>query len=324
MKRADRILGAALLVVAAAGMAMLAVVALRPTGDGNTDLDRAESRQLIPYEIGANVRLGMTVEELLTARPGIHGWQELQEADLQSVPDFSVAEFLPANGLWEGVMYNFENGRLVSLSLVRGGIRTEGTWEAIQEAVRLAIAQFGKDFEKRVVLAPGDNGYFLCPLLCWTTPERNLFLSFGRHTRASGAEVNRLRLTVAAKDKATHELFALPGHYKLRAEEKAVGAIPDKDAVERFLGSDFDRLLGEALGTQVEGEPGAVAEPAQELARPAASAADPPRGASRPEGEEPHLRRRSSLAYVVVGAGAVIVAAGAWLILRRRAGRRTA
>jgi len=235
-----------------------------------------------------------------------------------------LVESLRGDALWEAASYRFEDDGLVAVSLTRGGVVPEGAKEAIHEAVRLAIEQFGGNFEKRVVLAPGDNGYFLCPLLCWTTPERNLFLSFGRHTRASGAEVNWLRLTVAAKDKATHELFALPGHYKLRAEEKAVGAIPDKDAVERFLGSDFDRLLGEALGTQVEGEPGAVAEPAQELARPAASAADPPRGASRPEGEEPHLRRRSSLAYVVVGAGAVIVAAGAWLILRRRAGRRTA
>ena len=257
----------------------------------------AGTRQLIPSEISATVRLGMTAADLRAARPRVRAVIADERREL-------LIKFLLGGALWEGASYRIENDRLVAVSLTRGGIRPEGTREAIREAVRLAIEQFGGDFEKGVALSPGDPGFFLCPILVWKAPEQNVFLSFGTTTWRNGSEHNRLRLTLAAKDKAVGDLFRLP----------------EKEAEKRFLDSDFDRVLEEALGTHVGSDPGGVAESTEERGLPATSAADPPRAASRPEAQERRLRRRSALAYVAVGAAAAIAAAGAWLFLRRRSG----
>jgi len=260
----------------------------------------AERVELLPDGIAALVRERAPVARLKVAK-----------SDVRAAGDDMClvhVEF-PPDGLWEGVGYYARNGRIVAVSLTRGGIRPQGASEAIEEAVRLAIEQYGGNFERGLVLTTGDNGYLPCPLLAWKTTEGNVFLSFGIHTRANGAEMNHVRLTLAARDEAVGDLFMLPS----------------REAEKRFLESDFDRVLKEALGTHVEGDLGAAGKSAEERGPTATSVAGLPRSASRPEGEEHRLRRNGVLGYVAFGAAVVVVAAaGAWLILRRRAGRRTA
>lgn len=147
----------------------------------------------LPSEL-PGIRMGMSVEELLKARPGIQreGW--LGRPIDWKAEKLDLYEKLPTGGLFSNASYILTDGRLTVVTLMgrpKGGDESK----ARRKALETAVARWGKSYKKR---APEDS---LRPrkaraVLTWEDGDWEVVLMLPRNREKGDSRQNALAITV--------------------------------------------------------------------------------------------------------------------------------
>ena len=147
------------------------------------------------------VHLGMSYSELKKLFP--------KAQDLAGTPDQDVVtvDFIQNDQLWDSVMYDFKTGKLVSISLLSGAVKSDGVKDVIPQVLREVLKKYGKDFQKRINLESKNE---LQPLFVWTKKEHIVTLSYTPERNIKKTKRPQVVFRISAPERKLSELFQVP------------------------------------------------------------------------------------------------------------------
>jgi hypothetical protein len=128
-----------------------------------------------------SVRLGMTLEEFSKLRPNVKPFSLFPDPQKQKI-DFMkknqmVDERLRDHPLFDYVMYQFGEGRLISLTMF-ATVESECFPERRALFLRTCVASWGKTYDRRVSKLSLGKFDYLAPLLYWAKDDIEIGAAF--------------------------------------------------------------------------------------------------------------------------------------------------
>lgn len=158
---------------------------------------------MLPKQL-SKIKLGMSYTELKQMFPKARDAVGKPEEEILV---FDYLDNIKDSDIWQSIAYDFKNGKLVSISLLREDRIEEKPYQYINNVIRVAIAEYGEKYSKKISL---DPNLIPNPVLVWDEKTFKVYLCFSPIKHNEKQIRNSIRLTFALPERKFQELFSLP------------------------------------------------------------------------------------------------------------------
>lgn len=178
----------------------------------------------MPDEVG-NVEMGMSLEDLLKARPNIQREGMLGAKIRWDAPKLLLFENFPPTADYKNASYLLNQGKLVSVTLVgHPAAGQEGA--ARRKVLKAYVAKWGKGYHKRIPKDALRTGEYL-PTLTWDKNDAEIILTLPKARKKGDVKINALAIQVRTKAESQKHPWK-------------EGEMPAKDRAKYFKDHDVD------------------------------------------------------------------------------------